>query len=527
MALLDSAALDVLREQMDPEADRLAEHYLTRPPSDMFKGVMAARYAGTDMSDPHVAEWIEDRPALPSWADPDRMDRGAAFFAEWGVELGLGLFLSSLPLAYAAHDGVQVLALTSQLETNTKRRVLESAQFVLDVTTPGGLFPGNEPYDTVRLVRLMHAGVRNLVLTDPRIERTSDESVWPRWDPGWGAPINQEHLLGAMISYSSSLLHVLDRLHVDYDAAGASDYCHLWNIVGWLLGIDPAVLPLERPAMDDLELLIRKRNERPSQAGSDMTKALLELVRSFIRIPPLRGLAVSTTRLFIGDETAALLEVPPADWTRRLVGDMRTVSGRASWLVAHDRVVRALASAFSRRVLTGFVTHERHGARPSFTVPEHLALAFTPGPTAIVERTTSALRRDPDRYRSAEQRLWRTLGVTPVERSVKLARTGVTVRLQEVGAGPPVVFVHGASNAGTSWASLAALLGGFRCLLLDRPGCGLSDPLPQPLDDSARLAAFADDLARGRARLVESRARCARRHLVRRLLHVARRCGAP
>jgi len=177
VALLDSAALDVLREQMDPEADRIAEHYLTRPPSDMFKGVMAARYAGTDMSDPRVAEWIADRPPLPSWADPDRMDRGAAFFAEWGVELGLGLFLSSLPLAYAAHDGVQVLALTSQLETNTKRRVLESAQFVLDVTTPGGLFPGNAPYDTVRLVRLMHAGVRNLVLTDARIERTSDESV--------------------------------------------------------------------------------------------------------------------------------------------------------------------------------------------------------------------------------------------------------------------------------------------------------------------------------------------------------------
>ena len=75
-----------------------------------------------------------------------------------------------------------------------------------------------------------------------------------------------------------------------------------------------------------------------------------------------------------------------------------------------------------------------------------------------------------------------------------MARTGVTVRLQEVGEGEPVLFVHGASNAGTSWASLAALLGGFRCLLVDRPGCGLSDPLPQSLDDPARLAAFADDL---------------------------------
>jgi pimeloyl-ACP methyl ester carboxylesterase len=45
-----------------------------------------------------------------------------------------------------------------------------------------------------------------------------------------------------------------------------------------------------------------------------------------------------------------------------------------------------------------------------------------------------------------------------------------------------VVFVHGASVAAPSWADLVARLGGFRCLLLDRPGCGLSDPLPRRLD---------------------------------------------
>ena len=92
---------------------------------------------GTDMHDPHVAAWLKERPPLPEWVDRGRMSRGAAFFAEWGLQLGLGLFLSSLPLAYAAHDGVQVLALTAQLESNAKRRVLESAQFVLDVTAPG------------------------------------------------------------------------------------------------------------------------------------------------------------------------------------------------------------------------------------------------------------------------------------------------------------------------------------------------------------------------------------------------------
>ena len=86
------------------------------------------------------------------------------------------------------------------------------------------------------------------------------------------------------------------------------------------------------------------------------------------------------------------------------------------------------------------------------------------------------------RFQEAERRLWSLTGVSPRERRVRLARLGVTVRVQEVGAGHPVVFVHGGSNAGSSWARLAARLPGQRCLLLDRPGCGLSEPLTGRLD---------------------------------------------
>lgn len=99
-----------------------------------------------------------------------------------------------------------------------------------------------------------------------------------------------------------------------------------------------------------------------------------------------------------------------------------------------------------------------------------------------------------DRYRQAESALWESVGAHPTERRVTLERTGATVRLQEVGEGRPVVFVHGASNGGTSWASLAARLDGFRCILIDRPGCGLSPRLTRGLTDMTRLGAFADDL---------------------------------
>ena len=98
------------------------------------------------------------------------------------------------------------------------------------------------------------------------------------------------------------------------------------------------------------------------------------------------------------------------------------------------------------------------------------------------------------RFRDAEQRLWDSVDVVPSEQRLHLERTGVTVRVQEAGDGPPVVLVHGVSNAGSSWAQLVARMAGFRCILLDRPGCGLSDRVATRFDDIARLEAFADAL---------------------------------
>ena len=98
------------------------------------------------------------------------------------------------------------------------------------------------------------------------------------------------------------------------------------------------------------------------------------------------------------------------------------------------------------------------------------------------------------RYRQAEDDLWASVGVEPTERMVWLERTRATVRIQELGEGDTVVFIHGATTGGTSWASLAARLASFRCVLVDRPGCGLSPRLDRSHNDVAELTAFADDL---------------------------------
>lgn len=107
------------------------------------------------------------------------------------------------------------------------------------------------------------------------------------------------------------------------------------------------------------------------------------------------------------------------------------------------------------------------------------------------------MARNELRFRAAEERLWASVGVAPVEHRVRLA-SGESVRVQESGMGDPVLFVHGASNGGASWAPLVARLDGHRCLVLDRPGCGLSDAVKggAGLGDIDAVEAFADDLIR-------------------------------
>ena len=104
------------------------------------------------------------------------------------------------------------------------------------------------------------------------------------------------------------------------------------------------------------------------------------------------------------------------------------------------------------------------------------------------------MRKQIDRYRQSERRLWDAVGMTPRERRVRL-RTGGMVRVQETGDGPPVLLIHGAANAGTSWMSLMAKLPDFRCIAVDRPGCGLSDPIVDgPLRDIDAIESYADRL---------------------------------
>jgi len=77
------------------------------------------------------------------------------------------------------------------------------------------------------------------------------------------------------------------------------------------------------------------------------------------------------------------------------------------------------------------------------------------------------------RYRDAERALWTRYGLAPAERFVELDDPRARLRLLDIGFGEPVLFVHGLLGP-DAFAPLVRELRDFRCLVLDRPGWGLS-----------------------------------------------------
>ena len=93
------------------------------------------------------------------------------------------------------------------------------------------------------------------------------------------------------------------------------------------------------------------------------------------------------------------------------------------------------------------------------------------------------------KYREAEASLFADAGIEPRETWLDLDRTGVRARALEVGTGTPVVFLHGGPMAAATWSYVAAHLRDVRAILVDRPGCGLSEP-PPAIPDATDLASY-------------------------------------
>lgn len=252
---------------------------------------------------PKLRQYFDESSVLPSWADSGLIDRGHDLLGRYQGHITSTLLCASLPTCYSCGNGAQVLDRSTRLTAGVFRRLMETAQFVVDVLDTGGLGPGGRGVRSAQKIRLLHATMRY------HVSRQDD------WDTSWGLPVNQEDLAGTLMSFSVTIPQGLARLGVDLPVKDRDAFFHIWRVIGHVLGVDDRLNPARYEDGKALVDAILRRQQRSSGAGTTLTKGVLDFIRECLPGPAFAGVGPSLVRYLAGDRTADIVSVPAADLT--------------------------------------------------------------------------------------------------------------------------------------------------------------------------------------------------------------------
>ncbi|MGI4022278.1 MAG: oxygenase MpaB family protein [Janthinobacterium lividum] len=295
--------LAAMRQQGDLAADNLiAEVFADDNQKSTFRTLLDSLTINQHLD--HVDDFYAVKEVfatstqLPNWANQKLMAQGTAFFAVHATAIMNLLGLLSLPYCYAAADGARVLDLSARIKNTPEHRLNETADFVWEVMAPDAFKPEGKGFASILKVRLLHAAIRFYALKSDK------------WKADWGLPVNQEDMCGTNLSFSLVVIRGLRKfgLAISYNEQQA--FMHLWNVIGFLLGLDERLLPETGKEALQLEEAIRLRNFKASEHGTSLTRSLTKYFAT-VDASFQEKETMQLMRYLMGTEVADLLSLPP------------------------------------------------------------------------------------------------------------------------------------------------------------------------------------------------------------------------
>ncbi|AVZ39894.1 MULTISPECIES: oxygenase MpaB family protein [unclassified Dietzia] len=213
----------------------------------------------------------------PDWVDWDQISRGQRVYLRLGQNAADILLQLSLIGGYRFGGPTDLLVATGGLTgSTTLRRLAETSHWTMSLSIPDGLRPGGESWRLTGHVRAMHAVV--------------NEAMEPRWDTGrWGLPISQSDLAATLGLFDAVVLLGVRTLGVPISREDSDAVMHVWRYVGWLLGVDDDFLVDHERDRHRINYHILLAQAGLSEAGPQLTQALVAAQRERSRSGPLPG----------------------------------------------------------------------------------------------------------------------------------------------------------------------------------------------------------------------------------------------
>lgn len=372
-----------MRRQGDPAADGVVRAIFDEGDVDAVNRLLGALLSGRipDTAPASLVQFLEHSAALPPWTDPGKIAIAEQLAVSYGFLCAGVLYTAGLPTCYASRGIAAVLAATLRLEQPDLifRRLIETGQFVFNVSDRGGMRADGVGVRTTQQIRLMHAAVRHLISTPPATAEgvggpTLGRSLLAmQWDPALGAPVNQQELAWTLLTFSFNVLRALEQLGAVLSEEQKDAYIHLWSVVGHVLGVDPRLLCADFEAAQRLSDRLSPRVTADTTAGRALVAALVNFAEPVLYPSATRALI----RYHVGDHLATLIGARTDGAGRLLqtaaVIGTRFIVERTTFLYRESYVIKRLGEYATRRIVAHIVSLSRAHGRAPFQLPTHLA----------------------------------------------------------------------------------------------------------------------------------------------------------
>ena len=352
----------------------------------------------TVMAPPHVSAalraYVDAAQALPSWANHEKIAQGESVFTDHGPLSVMSLFCASLPDCYIQPKASAVLQISGQLTAHADYRIRSTAAMVFPVMMRGGMTtPEGMGIAQTLKVRLIHATIRNLILhgapesfinavapsssAPEPVKKLLSAGVTPTMHSaffahGWdvardGLPNNQEQLVFTLLTFHFVFLRGLRKLGIGLTPDDEVAYLHCWNVMGFVLGIEPRWMPSTYADAERLFMQIQTQcfadhvypggtDARPALGG-----ALIDYLRESIPFKVIKPFPALFTRYLCGGTVADALGISRSQSlvSRMLFALMmllvRGIDTVVRWVVPQFSLARMVSRVVGYHLLTTFL----------------------------------------------------------------------------------------------------------------------------------------------------------------------------
>ncbi len=296
--------------QADALADAVVNDPTGRGAARTVRTLMTEGLAAVTDPEPSVQALLEQLTDEPAWLDRDRLDRASDVLVRYGAQWGLVLGAASLLAGADNWIAAKPLLLTGRYGDQPAVRSIEVGEWLSRVVAPGGMAIDAPGFQHTVRVRMIHAHVRRHI-------RTHAE-----WDEAaWGVPIPQPYMAFTLAEFGHISLAAMAALGVRLRDSELADVYHLWRYVGHVIGVDPALNPVDESDHIRIEELYHLTSPGPDQYSREFCRALTEdyLAPQLATMLPgparfredvARRTMYGMSRVFLGDRAADALGVP-------------------------------------------------------------------------------------------------------------------------------------------------------------------------------------------------------------------------